>query len=110
SVASAIRRFLSCLLVILFSVVFFESLCYSAFILTLLLIIFIPSTIFLKIENGIMTSTVITLNIYTFVKVNTAFIYNQLWLIIIGIGTGLVINLYMPSLDKKMRAKQHEIE
>ncbi|HLR54559.1 MAG TPA: aromatic acid exporter family protein [Pseudogracilibacillus sp.] len=110
SVETATHRFLACLLAILFSVVFFETLGYSAFILTLLLIIFIPSTIFLKIEKGIMTSTVITLNIYTFEKVNTAFIYNQLWLIIIGIGTGLVINLYMPSLDKKMRAKQHEIE
>lgn len=110
SVETATHRFLACLLAILFSVVFFETLGYSAFILTLLLIIFIPSTIFLKIEKGIMTSTVITLNIYTFEKVNTAFIYNQLWLIVIGIGTGLVINLYMPSLDKKMRAKQHEIE
>src|SRR5699024_3228148 len=155
SVETATHRFLACLLAILFSVVFFETLGYSAFILTLLLIIFIlstiflkiekdiilstvitlniytfeyvynefiynlffetliysvfilkllliifiPSTIFLKIEKGIMTSTVITLNIYTFEKVNTAFIYNQLWLIIIGIGTGLVINLYMPSLD-----------
>ncbi|HLQ95047.1 MAG TPA: aromatic acid exporter family protein [Pseudogracilibacillus sp.] len=110
SVETATHRFLACLLAILFSVVFFETLGYSAFILTLLLIVFIPSTIFLKIEKGIMTSTVITLNIYTFEKVNTAFIYNQLWLIVIGIGTGLVINLYMPSLDKKMRAKQHEIE
>lgn len=110
SVETATHRFLACLLAILFSVVFFETLGYSAFILTLLLIIFIPSTIFLRIEKGIMTSTVITLNIYTFEKVNTAFIYNQLWLIVIGIGTGLVINLYMPSLDKKMRAKQHEIE
>jgi len=110
SVETATHRFLACLLAILFSVAFFETLGYSAFILTLLLIVFIPSTIFLKIEKGIMTSTVITLNIYTFEKVNTAFIYNQLWLIVIGIGTGLVINLYMPSLDKKMRAKQHEIE
>lgn len=110
SVETATHRFLACLLAILFSVVFFETLGYSAFILTLLLIVFIPSTIFLRIEKGIMTSTVITLNIYTFEKVNTAFIYNQLWLIVIGIGTGLVINLYMPSLDKKMRAKQHEIE
>src|SRR5699024_2412034 len=80
------------------------------FILTLLLIIFIPSTIFLKIEKRIMPSTVITLNIYTFEKVYTAFIYIQLWLIIILIGTGLVINLYLLSLYNKMRSKQHEIE
>src|SRR5699024_9327682 len=57
-----------------------------------------------------MTSTVITLNIYTFENVNFDFIYNQFLLIIIGIGTGLLVNLYMPSLDKQMRTLQLSIE
>src|SRR5699024_9876019 len=110
SVETALHRFLACILAILFSAVFFELLGYSALVLALLLAVFIPSTIFLKIEKGIMTSTVITLNIYTFENVNMGFIYNQLLLIIIGIGTGLLVNLYMPSLDKQMKALQSSIE
>lgn len=110
SVESATHRFLACLLAIVFSVAFFELLGYSAIILALLLTIFIPTTIWLKIEKGIMTSTVITLNIYTSGSVKMGFIFNQFYLIIIGIGIGLLVNLYMPSLDKQLKAVQAEIE
>src|SRR5699024_9583643 len=72
SVETATHRFLACLLAILFSVVFFATLGYSAFILTLLLIIFIPSDIFLKLEKGIMPSPLISMTTYTFELVNTA--------------------------------------
>src|SRR5699024_3407332 len=81
-----------------------------ALVLSLLLAAFIPTTILLKMEKGIMTSTVITLNIYAFGTVKIDFIYNQLILPIIGIGTGLLVNLYMPSLDKQLKAFQNELE
>src|SRR5699024_8228711 len=103
-------RFLACLLSILFSAIFFELLGYSAIVLSLLLAVFIPTTIFLKIEKGIMTSTVITLNIYAFGTVKTGFIYNQLILIVIGIVTGILINLYMRSLDKQLKSLQNKVE
>lgn len=110
SVETAAHRFLACLLSILFSAVFFELLGYSAIVLSLLLAVFIPTTIFLKIEKGIMTSTVITLNIYAFGTVKLDFIYNQLILIVVGIGIGLLVNLYMPSLDKQLKAYQDTVE
>lgn len=110
SFETASQRFLACLLAIGFSVTFFELLGYSPLVLSLLLMIFIPATIFLKIESGIMTSTVITLNIYIFKNVNMDFIYNQFYLIIIGIGTGFLVNLYMPSLEKKIERLQKSIE
>lgn len=110
SVETALQRFLACLLAILFSAVFFELIGYTAITLSLLLLLFIPTTIFLKIEQGIMTSTVITLNIYMFETVNWNFITNQLILIVIGIGTGLIVNLYMPKLEKELTRKQKELE
>ena len=110
SVETASHRFFACILAIVFSVVFFELLGYSAIVLSLLLAVFIPATILLKIEKGIMTSTVITLNIYAFESVNMDFIYNQLLLIVIGIGTGLLVNLYMPSLDKQLKKHQQLLE
>lgn len=110
SFRTAVDRFLACLLAIVFSALFFELLGYSPVILSLLLIIFIPTTLFLKIEKGIFTSTVITLNIYLFEHLNFEFIINQLYLIIIGIGVGFLVNLYMPSLDKKLEYIKKNVE
>lgn len=110
SFETASARFLSCLLAILFSAVFFEIFGYSAVVLSVLLMVFIPTTLFFKIESGILTSTVITLNIYLFENFNLSFITNQLYLIVIGIGTGFLINLYMPSLEKKLDQLRKSVE
>lgn len=110
SVITAWERLAACLLAVVFSFVFFEVLGYSIFTLGILLALFIPVTVFLKIDSGILTGTVITLNIYHFGMMNTTFIKEQLLLIIIGIGTGLVVNLYMPSLDKKLQLLQKQLE
>src|SRR5699024_11068673 len=110
SVESAWHRFLACILAIIFSVVFFELFSYSPIVLGILLAVFIPTTVLLKIEKGIMTSTVITLNLYAFGTIKLDFLYEQLLLIIIGIGTGLLVNLYMPSLDKQLKEKQKQLE
>lgn len=110
SFRTAADRFLACLLAIGFSAIFFEVFGYSAVVLSVLLMVFIPTTIFFKIESGIFTSTVITLNIYLFENFNLDFISNQLYLIIIGIGTGFIINLYMPGLDKKLENLKKSVE
>lgn len=110
SVESAWHRFLACILAIIFSIIFFELFGYSPIVLGILLTVFIPTTVYLKIEQGILTATVITLNLYSFGLIKPDFLYEQLLLIIIGIGTGLLVNLYMPSLDKKLQEKQKELE
>lgn len=110
SVESAVHRFFACILAILFSVVFFEMLGYTPYTLGILLAVFIPTAVFLKIEKGIMTSTVITLNLYALDAIKWSFIYDQFLLIIIGIGIGLLVNLYMPSLDKELSALQQQLE
>lgn len=110
SVETAWERLAACLLAIVFSLLFFETLGYSAFTLGLLLFLFIPVTVSLKIDSGILTGTVITLNIFHFGMMNVHFIKEQLLLIIIGIGTGLAVNLYMPSLDKNLQALQKDLE
>ena len=37
-------------------------------------------------------------------------VFNELGLIVIGIGVALLVNLYMPSLDQELRTYQQEIE
>lgn len=110
SVETAWHRFIACLMAIVFSIVFFELLGYNPYALAALLILFIPTTIFFKIEKGIITSTVITLNLYVLGSIEFVFIKEQILVILIGIGTGLLMNLYMPSLDSKLKQKQVELE
>lgn len=110
SIAGAWRRLCACLLAIIFSIVFFEILGYYAFSVALLLLFFIPTTVVLKIEEGFLTSTVITLNLFARGHIEATFLKEQILLIIIGIGVGLLVNLYMPSLDDKIQRLQIELE
>lgn len=110
SVITAWERLAACLLAIVFSFIFFELLGYSILTLGILLFLFIPVTVYLKIDSGILTGTVITLNIFHFGMMNVGFIKEQLLLILIGIGTGLAVNIYMPSLDKQLQSLQKQLE
>ncbi|MBU5265331.1 aromatic acid exporter family protein [Virgibacillus proomii] len=110
SFLSAWNRFLACIIASIFSIVFFHFIGYNPIILGLLLVIFIPVTVLLKITQGIATSSVIILNLYGAGYLDVKFLMDQFLLIIIGIGTGLLLNLYMPSLDRKLKEKQEELE
>lgn len=110
SVLSAWHRFLACILASLFSFVFFETLGYHIIVVGLMLALFIPTTVWLKITPGIATSSVIILNLYSAGHIPLSFLGDQFLLISVGIGTALLFNLYMPSLDKHLIAKQKQLE
>lgn len=110
SVLSAWHRFLACTIAILFSFAFFETLGYNTIVVGLAFALFIPVTVFLKISPGIATSSVIILNLYSLGQITLSFIVQEFLLIIVGVGTALLINLYMPSLDNKLKKKQEELE
>ncbi len=110
SFLSAWNRFLACVLASVFSLVFFEIIGYHPVSVGLMLAVFIPTTVYLKITQGIATSSVIILNLYSASGIDLNFLTDQFVLIIVGIGTGLLLNLYMPSLDKKLKNKQNRVE
>ncbi|MFC3882835.1 aromatic acid exporter family protein [Bacillus songklensis] len=110
SLQSASARFFACLLAIVFSLIFFEGITYHPIVIGLMLLLFIPTTVMLKINEGVVTSSVIILHIYSEQNVTAGIVLNEIALIVIGIGTALVVNLYMPSLDTKLKQYQKEIE
>lgn len=110
SLQSSWARLLACTIAIIFSFIFFEGLMYHPFIIGLLLLVFIPTTVILKATEGIVTSIVIIFHLYTSEKITLQLIGNELMLIIIGIGVALIMNLYMPSLDRKLKNYQQQIE
>lgn len=110
SVLSAWHRFLACVVAALFSIIFFELIGYHPIVIGIMLAFFIPVTVWLKATPGIATSSVIILNLYSAEYISVTFLTEQLFIIIIGIGTALLVNLYMPSLESQLKQKQDELE
>jgi uncharacterized membrane protein YgaE (UPF0421/DUF939 family) len=110
SLRTAWDRFLACVLAMPFSAVFFEGISYHPLVIGLMLFFFIPTIVMLKAPDGIVTSSVIILHVYLAEKITMSIFLNELGVITIGIGVALLINLYMPSVDKKLKAYQSEIE
>jgi uncharacterized membrane protein YgaE (UPF0421/DUF939 family) len=110
SLSVAWARFIACLLAILFSFLFFEGIGYHPLSISLLLFFFIPTTVMLKVTEGIATSSVIFLHFYAAKQFTLQFVLNELSLIVVGIGVALLVNMYMPSVEKQLKEYQQAIE
>ncbi len=110
SFLSAWHRFLACIIASIYSFIFFETLGYNPVVVGLMLAVFIPTAVFLNITQGIATSSVIIFNLYSASYLNFTFLFDQFFLIVVGIGTGLLLNFYMPSLDKQLNGKRKRLE
>ncbi|WP_053367055.1 aromatic acid exporter family protein [Bacillus sp. FJAT-27245] len=110
SLRAAWDRFLACTLAMPFSALFFESIAYHPLVIGLMLFFFIPTIVMLKANDGIVTSSVIILHIYSAGHISKDIILNELIVIMVGIGVALVMNLYMPSLEKKLYEYGNQIE
>jgi uncharacterized membrane protein YgaE (UPF0421/DUF939 family) len=110
SLKSSWDRLVACLIAIIFSFIFFEGIIYHPIIIGLMLLFFIPTTVIVKVTEGIITSTVIIFHLYNSGNITIKVIGNELLIIIIGIGVALIMNLYMPSVDRKLKNYLVQIE
>lgn len=110
SFRSSFERFGACLLGLVFSMIFFEGIGYSPLTIMLMLLLYIPVVVRLNLKDGLVSSSVIILHIYTNKQVDLPIILNELALIGVGIGVALLMNLYMPKADKELKELQAAIE
>ncbi|WP_349407705.1 aromatic acid exporter family protein [Pseudalkalibacillus sp. SCS-8] len=110
SIISSWERFAACLIGIVFAFVFFEGISYHPIVLGLLLLIFIPTMVVLKLKEGVITSSVIILHFLMYKEFTFEIVLNEIGIIVIGIGIALIMNLYMPSLENQLITYQKEIE
>ena len=110
SLKTAWDRFLACVLAMPFSALFFAGISYHPLVIGLMLLFFIPTVVMLGAKDGVVTSSVIILHIYMSHQISLAIFLNELGVIITGIGVALLINLYMPSVDKKLKEYQSKLE
>ncbi|MFS0635733.1 aromatic acid exporter family protein [Mesobacillus foraminis] len=103
-------RILACVFAMCFSTVFFEGIAYHPLVIGLMLLFFIPTVVMAGARDGVVSSSVIILHIYSAGKVTTGLLLNELGIVLIGIGVALIMNLYMPSVDTRLEQYRQQVE
>ncbi|MFN3631973.1 aromatic acid exporter family protein [Exiguobacterium profundum] len=110
SIRASYERVMASLLAIGMGAAMFTLLGYSPVTLTLYFVIFIPLVQQLKLQDGLITSVVILTHLYTEAQFTLELFINELLLIAIGVGVGLIVNMYMPTLDREIERIKENID
>lgn len=110
SVQAILSRLVSCLLILFLGSAIFSLLGQHAFVLGLIVLLFIPLIVVLNVQEGVITSCVILLHVFNAKAINGHLILNEIMLLIVGLGIAFLMNLMMPSLDKKLNHFKQDIE
>ena len=110
SFRTSVHRILACLLGLLFGFLFYNLIGYNPLALCLLILTFIPVTVRFKINEGFVSSAVILLHIYSAKRMDWAIVFNELTLLTIGVTVALLMNLYMPNVEKDLKRMQARME
>lgn len=110
SAQAAISRFFACMSGLLFSSVLFQAIGYHPYTFLVLLLFFIPFCVRFRIHEGIASSSVIVMHVYMHRKLEASFFLNEFLVVVIGLGVALLINWYMPSIDKELNRLKEEVD
>jgi len=110
SIEIAIRRLGSTTLALLVAVGVFLLMGYSAVSFGFFLLIFIPIAAALKLNDGIVPSTVLVTHLLIEESVALSWILNEYGILIVGAGIALLFNIYMPSVEKDIKEAQKNVE
>lgn len=90
---------------IMFSLIGFTPLAFGAYVL-----VFIPLAAKLKFNDGIVPCSVLVSHLLAVQSVSLPWLGNEMMQMVIGAGIGFLLNLQMPSLEKKLNEDILEIE
>ena len=104
------KRIVACSMGILLSVILYSLLGNGALIFGLFLIILIPLTSRLKAQEGMVPAVVLSTHFLVANNITIELIFNEVLLMIIGIGVAAIANIFMPSLEDKFKYDREWIE
>lgn len=110
SIRAALSRFIASLIAIAYAFVFLEGIAYHPAVVGLMILLFIPVLVSLRFADGFVSSSVIIFHIYSVGDLTGSLILNEILLMVIGFGTALIVNMYMPSIEKKLEDYRYQIE
>lgn len=102
SLESAYTRLVSGIVGMIYAFLCFELIGYHPLALAVMLLLYIPTIVSLKVVDGFVSSAVIILHVYAVKHFSLDFVYNELALMAIGFTTGIVINMYMEDIKKEL--------
>ncbi|MGM9985673.1 MAG: aromatic acid exporter family protein [Bacillaceae bacterium] len=103
-------RFLACIIGMALGAFLFEYFGYKPLTVVVYFLVTIPLLARFKLQEGIVVSSVIVLQLYVIGQITMDGLLNQLALIIIGIIIALIMNMYMPSAERNLKEYQRKIE
>lgn len=110
SIRAAFSRLIASLIGIAYAFVFFEGIAYHPLTIGIMILLFIPTLVTFRFADGFVSSSVILLHIYDSQNLTLDLFFNELMLMAIGFGTALVVNMYMPSIEKRLDDYRYQIE
>lgn len=110
SIHAIYTRVFASLLVMLLAYILFSIGGYNPIMLGILVLLFLPILVMLKITPGFVSSIVILLHILNSQDFTVDLLINELLIMTIGFGVGFLINFYMPDISKRLNKYRIEIE
>lgn len=110
SIRAAFSRLVASLIAIAYAFIFFEGIAYHPLTIGVMILLFIPTLVTFRFADGFVSSSVILLHIYDSQNLTLDLFFNELSLMAVGFGTALAVNMYMPSIEKKLDDYRYQIE
>ncbi|MGZ0050540.1 aromatic acid exporter family protein [Brevibacillus gelatini] len=110
SFRTAWNRIMASFLGVGIGMVLFFLLGYTPLAILLVILFFLPLAVRFGIQEGFVNSMVVLMHLYSAERMDFPLLLNEAGLLVIGVGVALLVNLYMPSLDKDLRAMQKQVE
>jgi uncharacterized membrane protein YgaE (UPF0421/DUF939 family) len=108
---SAGQRLLASLVGLILAAILFELLGYHMWVLGLYIVLSFPLLAAIHLKDGIVTGAVIVFHVYEAGNVTVYSMWNEVLLLIIGIGSATIINvIYMPAHDQHLMQQRKLIE
>ena len=104
------NRVVACLIGLALSIIIYNFIGHNPIGFGVFLIIFIPLTSKLKVEEGMIATVVLSTHLLVASNITLIMLKNELLLMFIGIGIASIANLFMPSLEDSFKDDREQIE
>jgi uncharacterized membrane protein YgaE (UPF0421/DUF939 family) len=110
SIEIAFKRLIATFIALLIAPILFNLFHFHLLSFGLFLALFIPLTIYFKLQDGITVNAVLVTHLLTAQNTSFNMIVNEIALMLIGVTTALVVNLYAPNFESRIKESIKEIE